>query len=244
MAFSHIQGAHNSSSAGATSITATFGISVTSGDCIVGVVLWGSTTNNLSGVTDSKGNTYTVLDTVTNVDGQSASSFCLGNITNGPISVTANFSASDSNLVLICDEYSGGLASSNPVDVHHGQSQSRPGTGTNAVSSGAATTTQNGDLIYGGAFDLSGASTTYTAGTGFALRTADTGLSRHGQSEDETQASAGSVAATFTSNQSGADYFTFMVAIKVAAAGGSTIVFRKTLSQIGGRAGSRQIQVS
>lgn len=218
MPFAHVQGAHNSSSSAAASIAAT-GSAAGVGNLIAGGVAWGSTTNNLTSVTDNKGNTYTILDTVLNLDGESAASFALGNVVNGPSIITANFSASDSNLVIIWDEFAGGLAAANPVDVHHGQSQSRPGTGANAVSSGAATTTQNGDLIYGVSFDVSGSSTTFSAGGGASIATTDTGLSRHGASEFAVQSTAGSIAATYTSNQSGGDYMTFMIAIKAAPTG-------------------------
>lgn len=242
MTFFDVQDASNSSSAGVTSVSATFASTVTSGNCVIGVIMWGSTVNDLTSVTDDKGNTYTVKDTLLNLDGGSASSFILGNITNGPKTVSANFSASVANDVIIISEFSGVAASSDPTDVHHAQTQARPGTGTDAISSGAATTTVNGDLIFGGAFDASGANTTFTAGTSFTLGTTNSGLSRHAADEFRTQASAGSVSATFTGNQSGADYFVFMIAAKAATSATTRYVFSQFQDRPIGKFGASEQQ--
>jgi hypothetical protein len=215
MAFTHVQGAHNSSAGSVSSLTATFGANTTAGNCVVGIVQWGATTNNLTQVNDGV-NIYTILDTVLNNDGSSASSFIGANIVGGTTVINCTFSPATGNIVIITDEYSGGATAGQP-DQHTGRFQARPGTGTDAISSGNVTTTVNGDLIYGGAFDISGSGTTFTAGTGSVIRTTDSGLSRTGASDDKVQSTAGSVAATFTGNQAGADYYSFLIAVKPAS---------------------------
>lgn len=218
MAFTHIQGAHaGTGNTGGSTIAAT-GSAVGSGNTVVGIVTWaGATTTTLSSVKDNQSNTYTVKDTVPDTSNdQAQASFVLGNITNGPVTITATFSNSTVFRTIIWDEYSGAAALSDPTDGHTGQLQPTPGTGTDAVKSGNITTTVNGDLIYGGTIDTS-AATLASSGTGFTSRTSDT-VGAACITEDMTQATAGLVAATFTVGTSVA-CATFVIAVKAPSAG-------------------------
>jgi hypothetical protein len=97
-----------------------------------------------------------------------------------------------------------GLATTSPVD----QTASATGNGT-AISSGAATTTASGELIFGYTFPVNNA----TAGSGF------TGLSLVNGDLDEyqIQSTAGSIAATFT--QTSGAWFALMATFKPVGAG-------------------------
>ena len=101
-----------------------------------------------------------------------------------------------------------GLATTTPVD----QTASATGTGTTA-SSGAATTTVNGELIFGYTFLFN----TATAGSGFTPMT----LVNGDLDEYQVQSLAGSIAATYT--QTSGTWFVLMATFKpagtVAAAG-------------------------
>src|SRR6185312_3488206 len=148
MTISHVQSGTNQVAGAATSITVTLGSAVGSGNCVVGAV----TRNDNEAVvtiTDDKGNTYTNLDQVHDAStGYYVTSFVLGNIINGPVTITATFGGSEGFRTIAVDEYSGVSVVSNPNDGHAGQLQAAPGTGTDAVTSGAFTTTANGNLIW------------------------------------------------------------------------------------------------
>ena len=109
----------------------------------------------ISSVADTQGNTFTQA-----VANGSDAIFYATNIKGGADTVTANFAASTGYSVIYIHEYAG-LATS-PLD----QVSSQTGTGT-AVTSGAKTTTQANELIFGyAAVDnrVSG------GGTGFTVR--------------------------------------------------------------------------
>lgn len=207
MAIAHVQSANGGSNASAPSCSATFGSPVGSGNIIVGFAFWseGSTTNDLSSISDDKGNTYTIVDklnafAVTSNSRAFASFYC-ANVTNAPTVITANFSPSTGSLAILVDEYSG-VATTSPLDGHTMQAQSGVGTTANAATSGNITTTVNGDLIYGGLACLSGSAGQVAAGTGFTLRVNNVAPNgaQFFDTEDEIQSSAGTTAATFTLN--------------------------------------------
>lgn len=223
MAWAHVQDAHNSDGAVAnvTSFSATFGVAVGSGNLVVGVVTWDSASGQgtLNTVTDNKGNTYTISDSINSAgDTQQAASFSLGNVTGGPTVITANFTSTgggDHWITIVVSEYSGGPAAADFRDGHTGQLQTAVGTGANAISSGNITTTANGDLIWGAT--VSPTSTpTATAGTGFTLRGSDI-TNTFTYDEDQVQTTAGSIAATFTASASAANWITFLIAFKITA---------------------------
>lgn len=199
---SHVQG--NSLEGSGTTIVLTLLKVVASGDLVAGVVFFLST-QSLVSITDDKGNTYTTVDSITD-DGGTLVSFYLANITNGPQTITATFNTSTGFSYMGCDEYSN-VALTSPLDAHSIQYQNSPGSGADGLSSNAATTLTNGDLVYGATIATSG--NTVTAGTGFTqrLQTADGEAS-----EDLIQSAAGNIAATFTTTTPNA--LTAMMAFK------------------------------
>ena len=148
---------------------------------------------------DTQGNTFTQA-----VANGSDAIFYATNINGGADTVTANFAASTGYSVIYIHEYAG-LATS-PLD----QVSSQTGTGT-AVTSGAKTTTQANELIFGyAAVDnrVSG------GGTGFTVRQTAGG----NMSEDMIVSSTGTYAATFTQNVS-SGWTGMMATFKAAPAG-------------------------
>src|SRR5207253_3457174 len=88
-------------------------------------------------------------------------------------------------------------------------------TAANGVTSMAATTTANGDLIFGVAMDDSGSFGTITAGTGFTARATLNAMDM--AIEDAIQATAGSIASTFTFTPADI-YLAQIAAVKAATA--------------------------
>lgn len=119
--------------------------------------------------------------------------------------VNLSSSASAPYLQIAALEYTGNAASS-VVDNYAGQATTS-GSGSSNITSGSASTLTDGDLIVGASNNIYGG---VTAGTGFVSRTSNGFVT-----EDKTQTTHGSVAATFTDDYgSGDPYVCFMVAIK------------------------------
>src|SRR6185369_16574631 len=116
------------------------------------------------------------------------------NIRAGANTVTVTFGTTGGYRRVIVSEYSG-VATTAPLDVT-AKSQGTSTTAANGATSTAATTTANGNLIFGVAMDDSGAFGTINAGTGFTRRASLNGMDM--ATEDLVQAAAGAVAATFT----------------------------------------------
>lgn len=217
-----------------SSLALSFGSAVSSNGTVSGFVIFdNSIPASLTSVTDDKSNTYTIVDTVTDaVNDQTIVSFYLTNISNGPITITAHFSASTDFFAMGLEEDNPGAGQTASIDGHNAALTSIPTstTGTNNVSSGSATTTANGDLIKGFVVN-SGGLTTFSAGTSpiaFTQRTHAAGDATHFgmTTEDFVQTTAGSIAVTFGNSVS--DPVTivkadaFMLAFQSAASGGAT----------------------
>lgn len=207
----------------ASTIPVTLGATVTSGNLVCGGVAWddGGGTVSLSSVTDDKGNSYTVQRTTTDAtNGQRGATFFKDNITNGPVTITANLSSSTGSRAISIHEVSGLQAT--PLDVETGQVNASPGTGTDGATSGAVTTTADGDYIFGFFEDTAAyrANTELTAGTGFTKReeTGVAGTTLCIMTEDLIQSSAGSIAATATHANNDA---TISMILTFKATGGS-----------------------
>ena len=210
-------GNDTSGNTGHTTIAVTLGSAVSSGDTVCGAVtFYYSSSGSLTSVTDDKSNTYAIIDT--QPGNNSTTSFCAYNITNAPTTITATYVSDDAGYAtIIADEYSGVAAS--PLDVHATNTQSSPSTSTNAVTSTNATTSANGDLIYGVTMEAV-VSNFVTAGTGFTqreLQNTGSGATYSASSEDLVQATAGSVASTYTISSSNGTWNTFVIALKAAA---------------------------
>lgn len=193
----HVQSAYGSMPSGVTTTTVTLA-AVGVGNAVVGMIVWQGSIAPTS-ITDDKGNSYTVLDSASG--SYSTITFWCSNITNGPTVITATWAASTLYPQIVASEYSNVKS----LDGHSMQAfPFSPGGGTDALTSGSFTTTKNGDLIWGMSFNPSDAAATIV-GTGFTQRVVDPG-DWCVVGEDKTQASAGSVAATFTAGVSTHSY--------------------------------------
>ena len=226
MPTAYVQSKALSASASSTTIAVTLDASVGSGNAIVGLVCWGSATeSDLASVTDDQGNTYTLVRFVPDTNNsQSIKGFYLANITNAPITITANFSPARPYRSISLHEVSG-VATSGLLDQDAGQLQTAPGTGPDGVTSGSVITTANGEYIFGGCADTAAlrALSQYAGGTGYTRRQEVGSTSVINMaSEDQIQASAGAIAATFTATNNDRTV-SLILTLKAAAAGGGGV---------------------
>ena len=184
----------------ATTVAVTFPGNVTAGNLIALFVAFNNVANIIDSVTDSLGNTYTLVDTALNFASDSHASYYAKNITGGACTVTVTFTASVGYRSLTVHEVSG-LDTTAPLDQHAINTQVAPDIGTDAVTSGSVTTTTNGQYIFGACHvNNTGAGLTVDPGTGFTGRESIDGGADSAplESEDQIQPTAGSIAATFT----------------------------------------------
>lgn len=178
-------------------------------------------TNDITGISDGV-NTYTQVDTHTAVYGglnTRISTYYAKDITGGSLTLTTSASTSQTAIArtYICEVAGADLTS--PLGVHAIQTQVTPGTGTDLVTSGNVTTTENGDYIFAATLSNNGGET-FSAGTGFNV--ADT-ITSWMASEYRVQSSAGPIAGTFTAAFGDLHTFsTAVVALKPAGGGGAT----------------------
>ncbi len=191
-----------------------FAGSVTANNVVAVMVGWLPATQTLTSITDTCGTVYTLVDNpVTGTSGRAAMAY--GKIsTTGSCTVTATGSTGVTYITATVHEISGVDTSIFLDNNQHKLSyQVTPSTAANAVTSGSITTTQNGDYIFGATFNESAnGGLTITAGTGFTSRQA----SPYARSQDMIQATAGSIAATFTNNLGYANFITGIMAFKSA----------------------------
>lgn len=189
---SYIKGAHNGADPTGASIAATFGSAVLSGSEVRGYVSWGTgVLGDLNTVTDDKGNSYTIVDKVTDgSNSQSFGSFYLANITNGPTIITANLLNTPVARSIVVGEYSNMQSGAN-IDGHAMILRSAPGAGTDAVTTGNFTTTVAGDTVTSAVIDSTiGSLATVAVGTGYGAEEADATATVHIKTEDLVQGAA------------------------------------------------------
>lgn len=247
MAASHVQ-SKSLSTDGTTSssVAATFTGTVAAGNLVCGVVTWGGVSTDLSTVTDDKGNSYTIpsgtgttgspVGTFGRLDdnpgGGSSAIFYLANISNGPVTVTANFGSAQGFRGISIHEVSGVSG----LDKYRGQIQAAPGTGANAVTSSAVTPASDGQYIFGGSVLASSIRSTplFSAGTGYTEREEAGnagGTIVNLTSESQVQTTAASIAATFTASTGSDDFASFIMTF--TASSGATTVASPDTSAMG-----------
>jgi len=161
------------------------------------------TNSTPSSVTDSQGNTFTEVGTqLTSPGGARSRVYYAKAIKGGADTVTVNLSANSAWIEMYLAEYSG-VDQVNPIDAQAGASGS-----SSAVSSGNATTTVAGDVIFGYCVGDSAC----TVGSGFAARS----TFNHNLIEDVPAGSPSSFAAKGSANNG---WTMQMVALKSAGAG-------------------------
>jgi hypothetical protein len=181
----YVQGKSGTQTSG-SSVAVTYPAGQTSGDLNVVAVMWGDTTQAISSVTDSKGNTYAVAAGPTKGTGLSSAIYYAKNIAGGSNTVTVKFNGTASFPNMNVLEYSG-LDPANPLDVSAGAT----GSGTTG-NSGSKTTTSANELIVG----AGNPSTVFTGpGSGFTNRMIN-GFG--GITEDKIVSSTGNYNATAT----------------------------------------------
>jgi hypothetical protein len=191
---------------------ATFGTNVVAGNIMVAFVSWDNADAAVETV--SGGGTWTEYtpQVLHSTDGQNFSAWYCLNATGGATTVTVAFSGPGGWFsTLVIGEYTGATAG---VD----GSTSAQGTAATTQSSGAITTTTNGDLIVGGIYDNT--NVTPSAGSGFTARATTSGIAGEPTSrlEDRIQATAGSIAADWTTASS-VNWSAFIMAFKPTAGG-------------------------
>ena len=208
----------------ASSLAVTFPSSTVAGDVIL-VGFDYATTASASSVTDSQGNAFTQVGSpVTTPGGATSAIYYATNIKSGSDTVTVHLSASSAFIEVYQAEYHG-VNTASPIDAHVGATGA-----AGTVSSGNATTTVAGDIIFGYCVGDSAC----TAGAGFASRsTLDGNLT-----EDMTAGNPGAYAATGVANSS---WSMKMVALKPA---GATITSPTTANGTVGGSFSYQITAS
>ena len=186
-------------SASTSSISLSFASNTVAGDFLIVGFDYG-TNATPSSVTDSQGNVFTAVGVqLTSPGGSHSRVYYAKNIKGGADTVTITLSAASAWLEVYLSEYSG-VDPVNPIDAQAGASGS-----TGAVSSGSATTTAAGDVIYGYCV----ADATCTFGSGFTARS----TFNNNLIEDEIAATAGTYSATATANNG---WTMQMVALKKA----------------------------
>jgi len=213
-------GSASANGVGETTVAVTLTNPVGSGNLVCGIVQFGASAGSLTSVTDDKGNTYTLQRTITDsTNNNKLVSFWRANITNGPITVTANLGGYYLYRAMAIHEVSGIVAAS-ALDVETGQLQTNPGTGTNGCTSGNVLTTVNGDYVFGAVVNISQlrAIPHWNAGTGFGKREEKGSTSLADIcTEDLVQGSSGLVAATFTQLTNNDQSVTFVMTFKSVA---------------------------
>lgn len=192
-----------------TSYGLAYSSNVTAGSLLVSCIHAGA---GITSVTDTLGNSWAAATNLTDNSTYSLAMFYAYSPSGGANTVTVNFTGSVGYAHQVIGEWSG-VASSSPLDKSTGQFQATPGTGSNAVTSGTVTTTTNGQLIVGCANSDPYVSGQLSAGTGFDIRQQ---LFGDHPMEDDVQATAGNIAATFTTNQAGGSYTTLVGTFKAA----------------------------
>lgn len=224
-AWAHVQTDTATAAAGST-IAKAFSSDVTAGSQLIGSVGWfcnGSET--ISSVVGSSSGAWAQIGSTVSVD-SGGFLWCLAtygksNAAGGADTITVTFSTSlATDPVLGISEYSG-IATSSALDQTTGNAQIDPGTATDAVTSTSVTTTAANELIYGASLKTPLSHGTFDQGTGYTSRgTVNDGVWLMMRIEDKNLASAGSVAATFTTGNAAEDTMTIVATFKEPSVGG------------------------
>jgi len=182
----------NTGTGGSGTHTTAFSSNNTAGNAIILGILMESATATVTSVSDTRGNIYVAATTPSAVWNSSnrIQIYYAMNIGAGANTITVTISESV-RVTTHFSEYSG-LKTTGALDV------TASGTPSTNPSSGSATTTLAGDLIYG----FAATAGTATAGAGNTLRTEDA-WNVFNYSQDRIAGAAGSYASTFDSGATG-----------------------------------------
>ncbi|MDE2037654.1 MAG: fibronectin type III domain-containing protein [Patescibacteria group bacterium] len=219
-AVAYVQSA--SGSAWGASASATFPSAVTAGD-IIAVAVGRNYSPTSSTIADDCGaggasDAYTVVDAQDGV----ATAYAVAGRT-GACTVTYAWASSGTSETNIAAHEISGVDATNPVDAHASYWQSGYGdyTAADSISSGAVSTSHDGDYLFGATQNVSLQSASVDAGAGYVLRQRVMN-SLTTATEDRVQPAAGSAAATFTNGAScngGCTFVTSLIAFAPAISG-------------------------
>ena len=212
-ATAYVQSASANDHYATASASARLAANVTANNAIAVFCGWTGTTQSLVSVTDTQGNSYTVVDNPTSgTYGRAAMAYAIARATAAD-TVSCNFSTAGLGKSIAVHEVSG-VNTSAPLDGHKMAVRTSPGTAANAVTSTNITTTTSGDYVLGFTFNSSSNGADWNAGTGYVrrqdLRTAAYAVA----SEDRIQTTAGAIAATFTATSFGYEFITGVMAFR------------------------------
>lgn len=193
-----VQGKIGAQASGSSTATVTLTSPATAGQSIFCIT---SGNGGPGSVSDDAGNSYTQIDTLSASD--VVSEFAKIGVTGAPHTITAT--GLSNNAQIGCDVFSG----ISTIVSHVPAYQASPGTGTDAITTGAGSITgAPGDIVYGATSDGGCCGGNPTSGTGFTTASTDPGTGGLGSAmgtEYKTMAGA-STAATFTSSLGIATY--------------------------------------
>lgn len=170
MAAAFVQGIKARTSSGLTQTTA--GLTTTTGNTFEILVQWSRNSGTFSSVADSKGNTYTIVDTQLNWEGVNGGwiRYRCENGTGGAThTATVTLTGSNGPITLFFTEYSG-LAASSQLDQH----DRREDTASAFTLAAGLTTTQNDEILVLFAAGNSGSNPATHAETGLGSSTIQT----------------------------------------------------------------------
>lgn len=196
-----------------------FASAVTAGNAIAAFVSWGSATANLTSVTDSLGNTYTLLDNPTANAGSAsrgATAYAVG-VTGGANTLTYHFDTTTTCLTGISEI--SGISISSPIAAHIINTQSNVSSGVGVATSSNITTVSSGCFLFAGVADVVQGGT-WLAGTGYTKRSGAQSIQGSVAVEDVVQSSSGTTNATFNTATSGMYPTTALVAFAPTGGGG------------------------
>jgi hypothetical protein len=207
-----------------TTESITFDASVGSGNLLIIAVFWATTTSTIDSVAGN-GNTYTLIRSRSDSTNGTMSLYYAKGVASGATTVTVTWSADPGFGALIGHEVSGADTVA-PLDQSADNVQANPAESTDAITSTSVITTSDGQYIFGTTWDDQGSNPTIAAGTNYTAREAPS----NARSEDRIQASAGSIAVTFT--RTGGTFPRFITGIatfkeppsQADSAGGMTII--------------------
>jgi hypothetical protein len=216
-----LQHTGNTDNAGATSVAKAFAAAVTAGSLLVCIVNSGGSFA-ATPVTDSNGNTWHQVGTTNgpNADSQIMAMFYAWNANAGATTVTVHWVSTGNDTFSIL-EFSGILASSDPLDVQNTLKTGSTATGANAITSNSVTPGTANGLAIAAMSDTSGTAPTTTAGTGWTDGDNQPGINAATASVDvEFKVLSGTPAtsATWTISVAAHNYQALIAVFKPAAA--------------------------
>lgn len=210
MAFSFIKASVAQTFAG-TTVNATFGSAVSAGHAILVGIVASPSTVTISSISDGV-NTYTI-GSVSDASGGYRITYGYAlNVAAGTPSVTVTLSGVTTGALISIEDWSG-IATSAAADGGSAAFTAGSGTPGEAFSAGAFTPSSNGDLIWAFSFGPNGGG--QNVGSGFAVAFND--VADGYLSEFQTQTTATSVNAGFTSITGGFAYYALAAAFKAAS---------------------------